>query len=123
MKNFYIILLSAIVFVVLDFIYLNLISGFFKSQIETIQKSSLELDILATIFCYLFLVFGLNYFILSQKKSILDAFLLGLVIYAVYEFTNKGLFTKWNYSTVIIDTLWGGVLFALTTYIVYTFSN
>jgi uncharacterized membrane protein len=123
MKNFSIILLSAIVFVVLDFIYLNLISGFFKSQIETIQKSPLQLDMVATIFCYLFLVFGLNYFILSQKKSILDAFLLGLVIYAVYEFTNKGLFTKWNYSTVILDTLWGGVLFALTTYIVYTFTN
>ena len=28
------------------------------------------------------------------------------------------LFTKWSWLTVIMDTLWGGILFALTTSIV-----
>jgi uncharacterized membrane protein len=46
-----------------------------------------------------------------------DAFLLGLVIYGVYETTNWALFSKWSPMSVIIDTLWGGILFAATTYV------
>ena len=43
---------------------------------------------------------------------------LHLCIYAVYELTNYTLLEKWTLKTVIIDTLWGGVLFALTTFII-----
>jgi uncharacterized membrane protein len=68
--------------------------------------------------CYLFLIIGLNYFIIKPKKSVSDAFLFGLVVYGVYETTNYALFNKWSIYTVIMDTLWGGILFALTTYIV-----
>jgi len=71
--------------------------------------------------CYIFLVIGLNYFILEKKKSIWDAFLLGLVIYGVYETTNYAIFDKWQTMMVVIDTLWGGILFALTTGIIKKF--
>ena len=60
----------------------------------------------------------INYFIIKPNKSINEAFLLGLVIYGVYETTNYALFKNWSLATVFIDTLWGGVLFASTTYIV-----
>mgnify|MGYP001228872730 CR=1 FL=1 len=56
------------------------------------------------------LVFGLYYFIISQNKKVFDAFLLGLVIYGVYESTNYALLKDWNFSTLVIDTLWGGIL-------------
>jgi uncharacterized membrane protein len=69
--------------------------------------------------CYTFLIFGFNYFIIQKQQSIMDAFLLGLVIYAVYEFTNYALFSNWSILTVIMDTLWGGVLFATTAFIVF----
>jgi uncharacterized membrane protein len=49
---------------------------------------------------------------------VLDAFLLGLVIYGTFDFTNMALFKKWSLTTSIIDTLWGGTLFALSTYII-----
>ena len=65
---------------------------------------------------------GLNYFIIKPKRSISDAFLLGLVIYGTYETTNWAIFTKWSIQTVIIDTLWGGTLFALTAFIVRSLS-
>ena len=42
-----------------------------------------------------------------------------MVIYAVFELTNLALFKNWFMLSVIIDTLWGGILFALTTAIVY----
>jgi uncharacterized membrane protein len=112
-------LITAILLVIIDFIYLSLIKNFFIKQIITIQGSNLQIDFIATIICYIFLIIGINYFIILPHRSISDAFLLGLVIYAVYETTNKALFTRWNWSTVIVDTLWGGILFALTTFCVY----
>ena len=60
----------------------------------------------------------LNYFIIKPRKSVSDAFLLGLVIYGDYETTSYALLKNWSLITVIIDTLWGGALFAITTYVV-----
>jgi len=111
-------LISAIVFVILDYFYLNLIKNYFENQVQIVQGSPLKLNYLGAILCYIFLIFGINYFIIKPKRSIQDAFLLGLVIYAVFETTNLALFSKWSWFTVLIDSLWGGVLFALTTYIV-----
>jgi uncharacterized membrane protein len=114
-------IVSAIVFVVLDSIYLNLIKGHFSALIKNIQGSPLVLNMesyVSIAVCYIFLITGLNYFIIKPNRSIQDAFLLGLVIYGVYETTNYALFKGWTLFTVIIDTLWGGILFALTTYIV-----
>jgi uncharacterized membrane protein len=108
---------SAIILVLIDFIYLNIIKDFFGKQIIKVQGSPMKVNLIGAILCYLFLVLGINYFIIYQNKSILDAFLLGLLIYGVYETTNYALFSKWSFTTVIIDTLWGGILFALTTYL------
>jgi len=112
------ILVSAIIFVVIDSIYLNIIKDFFSNQIKLVQGFNIKMNYIATIICYIFLVFGINYFIIKPKRSIYDAFLLGIVIYGVFETTNMALFSKWSWMTVIIDTLWGGVLFGLTTLIV-----
>ena len=73
--------------------------------------------------CYIFLIIGINYFIIKPRKSVTDAFLLGIVIYGVYETTNYALFKKWSLLTVFMDTLWGGVLFAATTYIINLLRN
>lgn len=111
-------LISAIVFVTLDYFYLNLIKNYFEKQVQLVQGSPLKLNYLGAIICYIFLIFGINYFIIKPKRSIQDAFLLGLVIYGVFETTNVALFSNWSWFTVLIDSLWGGTLFALTTYIV-----
>ena len=113
------ILISAIVLIILDSVYLNLAGGYFKKQIKAVQGSPLELNLVGAALCYVFLVFGLNYFILKHKKSVKDAFLLGIVIYAVFELTNLAIFKNWHIMSVLIDTLWGGILFGLTTGIVY----
>ena len=91
----------------------------FNKQIIAVQGSPVVFNAYATILCYIALIFGIYYFIIREKKSILDAFLLGIVIYAVYETTTLALLKNWAYKTAIIDTMWGGTLFALTTFIVY----
>ncbi len=111
-------LISAIVFVTIDSVYLTVMKNFFQRQIQNVQGSDLKMNLLGAALCYVFLIVGINYFIIKPKKSINEAFLLGLVIYGVYETTNYALFKNWSLATVFIDTLWGGVLFASTTYIV-----
>jgi uncharacterized membrane protein len=110
-------LIAAVLVVVIDSLYLNSIKGYFGKQISSVQKSPMKLDMTATVLAYVFIVFGINYFIIRKRASVTDAFLLGLVIYGIYEFTNKALFSKWTYTTVAIDTIWGGILFSLVTYL------
>jgi uncharacterized membrane protein len=111
-------LASAIVFVAIDFIYLNLIQSYFNHQIKMVQGSPIQFNLLGAVLCYMILILGINYFIIQPRKSVGDAFLLGTFVYGVYETTNYALLKNWAFLTVVIDTLWGGVLFATTTYIV-----
>lgn len=110
-------LLAVITMLVIDYIYLNVFSKHFNTQVKIIQGSEINLKYIPAFFSYLFLLIGLKYFILDQNKTPEDAFLLGIVIYGVYEMTNKAILDKWNYKSVVIDTLWGGILFYLTTII------
>jgi uncharacterized membrane protein len=114
---------TSIIFILLDSIYLYFMSSYFNNQIKIVQGSTIKLNMVAAILCYISLIFGLYYFILKDKRSIVDAFLLGLVIYSVYDLTTLALLKNWFVTTAIIDSLWGGILFALTTTFVYKLSN
>ena len=111
--------IAAILVVLIDSVYLSSVKGYFGKQIKDVQGTPMKLDMMATILAYVFIVFGLNYFIISKRASVKDAFLLGLVIYGIYEFTNKAILTKWTYNTVALDTVWGGILFASVTFLTY----
>lgn len=105
------------IFVVIDSFYLYSMKNYFNNLIKDIQGSNLKLKILPTIYCYLFLVGSIYYFLINKKANILDAFLLGFFIYGVYESTNLAILKEWNYKIAIIDSLWGGILFMSTFYI------
>ena len=111
-------LFSSIILVIIDSIYLTLFKGYFSNQVQIVQNSPLKINIVSAFICYLFIIIGLNYFIIQSNKSVSDAFLLGIVIYGIYETTNLSIFTKWSWLTAIMDTLWGGILFASTTWII-----
>jgi len=116
-------LISAIVFVVIDSLFLNSMKGYFGKQIKSVQGSDLKVNFVGAAICYIFLIAGLNYFIIKPRKSVTDAFLFGLVVYGVYETTSYALLKNWSLLTVFIDTLWGAILFATTTYIVNVLRN
>lgn len=113
-------IIIAIIMLLLDAIYLTTFSKFFNDVVTKVQGSKIQFRVIGAILCYICLIFGLNYFIISQKKSLLDAFILGIVIYGVYETTNYTLLKDWSPIAVAMDTLWGGILFTLTTYFTYT---
>lgn len=103
----------------LDFIFLSANQKMFEIQIADVQRVSLQFRPMGAILCYIALVFGLYYFIIKTNRSPLDAFLLGVVINAVYEGTSYAILKKWKWQIVIMDTLWGGVLLSLTTIVTY----
>ena len=109
----------AVLMLAIYFLYLSSISGFFNKQIKQVQGSDLKMNYLGGIICYPLLIFGLYYFIIKNRKNyktrgkmILDAMILGWVIYGVYESTNYAIFNGIGNS--IIDDVWGGILFGIT---------
>lgn len=110
---------SAITMLMLDGLYLNAIGTQYGEQVAKVQRTAMNIKMSGVVACYIFLIVGLYYFILKENRSIFDAFLLGIVIYGVYDTTTYAIFKHWSPVLAIIDTLWGGILFALTSAVVY----
>ena len=66
---------------------------------------------------YVLLSYSLYYFIIIKKASLYDAFLLGLIIYGIYNTTNYFTINNYSLEVSIKDTLWGGLLFYLIIFI------
>jgi len=111
----------AIVMLLLDTLYLACIGSSFSKMIKYIQGSPVQMRYFSVILCYCLLIFGLYYFIVKEKKTPIHAFLLGIVIYGVYDTTNYATIKNWKIHLAFIDTIWGGILFYLTTKILYRF--
>lgn len=112
------VVLVAFIMLLLDSVFLSAMKRPFSLLVESIQQSPMSLRMIPVFLCYLFLLLLFCYFLIYKKGTILDAFLLGLGTYGVYETTNFAIFKKWdNLSISIIDTIWGGVLFSTTLYI------
>lgn len=115
------ILISGGVMLALDFIYLSLFSDFFNKLVGSIQGTRIKFNPIGAIICYILLIMGLHFFIIDKKRPLIEAFILGIVIYGVYESTNYAIFKNWTAQAMALDTLWGGVLFTLTTKLTYMF--
>ena len=105
-------ILVSLLFVAIDSIYLSSVSQYFNKQIKDIQGSDLVLKIFPTFLCYVILSLGVYYFGVVKNLNLIEAFLLGIFVYGVYETTNMAILKKWRWITVFIDTVWGGILFA-----------
>ena len=112
------IIASIVSIAVLDFIFLFTMSGRFRVLVKKVQGSDMKVNYISALICYIILIFVYNYFILAENKGVFDSFLLGLAIYGVYETTTLAIIKDWDWRIAIVDTLWGGVLFALTTFII-----
>ena len=109
-------MLVLLLLLLLDSIYIWTMYPSFLNMYNSIQ-GGLKVKYWSAALCYIFLGILLNHFIIRPKKSIKDAFLLGLCVYGVYDATTYALLKKYSLKLAIIDTLWGGTLFALVTWI------
>lgn len=113
----------AAVMLALDMVYLALIGGpVFGPMIRNIQQGrKMQIKLFPASLVYIVMVAGLYYFIIEPRRSIVDAALLGALVYLVYDLTNKATLTGYTWKAVILDGVWGALLFATTAYIVYYF--
>lgn len=115
------ILMLAIAFLVIDYFYLSNVVGIFDSVVKSIQGSGINFKILGAVGAYTAIVYQFYHFIVAKEGTkMIDAFILGLTTYAIYDFTNYAIFDKYPLGVGLMDTLWGGVLYALV-FLVFQF--
>ena len=113
-------IIAAFSMLALDSIYLSSIGGsLFSKMVRNIQKEDMKIDMYGVIGSYILLVLVLYKFIIMERRSPSDAFILGLCVYGVFDFTNIAIFKNYKWIAAIVDTLWGGILFYTATYITY----
>ena len=109
-------ILSTII-LMLDMIYITSIKEVFNNLIKGVQGSSIKLDLTATFLDYILIIFSIYYFIIQKKASIKDAMILGLCIYGIYELTNMAVLKLWKWEIVVLDSIWGSLLYGMSTYL------
>jgi uncharacterized membrane protein len=104
----------------LDSVYLSTIGGpLFSKMVKGIQNKEMKLNVYGAIGSYILLILVLYKFIIMERRSLTDAFILGLCVYGVFDFTNIAIFHNYKLLPALIDTVWGGVLFYSVTWITY----
>ena len=107
-------IILGIIVLSIDIIYLTSVKNLFNKLLRGIQGSDIVLNMPATILDYLLIVFSIFYFIILKNGSIEDAALLGFCIYGIYELTNMAVIKKWNWKVVVLDTIWGSILYSVS---------
>ena len=116
------ILLTILLIVAIDFLWIGILNqGLYKSAIESVQKTKFAVRYFPGLIVYIAIALIVNFWIIpfvkqnKDKKNtfyhpFVNGFLLGTLIYAIFDFTNMAIFSNWSYSVSILDSLWGGVL-------------
>lgn len=127
-KSIFYIIGGIIIMFGFDLIWLGLIaSPIYGQEIGNLLVDSAfhtSTQILGIFTVYILMSSGLLFFVLkpyskSFKKTSLASIALGVIIYGIYEGTNLALLKGWTLKIYIIDIIWGGTLFFLTSSIQY----
>tara|TARA_A100001011_G_C14314403_1_gene847202 strand:- start:2343 stop:2735 length:393 start_codon:yes stop_codon:yes gene_type:complete len=101
-----------------DALYIIAFNSYFKKLFKTVQAGrELSIKYGGFIATYLFMSSIIYYFGIVKKFTPSEMFLLGISIYGVYELTNYATLVDWTMQMVILDTLWGGILFMTTLHV------
>jgi uncharacterized membrane protein len=116
MNQAYLLIKTAAVIFLVDIFWLLTGGIYARNMTERIQGKPIQMRFASAIIVYLFLAF-----MLLQTKSAKEAFLYGVAIYGVYDFTNHALLDQYDWKFAIADTIWGGVLFVIARHLLKAF--
>jgi len=106
----------ALIIFLIDLFWLGTGGIFARKMTERIQGHPIEFRYVSAIIVYLLLAY-----MLMEAKTYKQAFMYGICIYGVYDFTNLALFTNYDVKFAIADTLWGGLLMMFSKYMLQAF--
>ena len=113
-------ILTAIILVAIEAVYLRLMLPYFNSQIKKIQGKEITPRPYSVVIVYIIIITGLYYFIIGPNKSYKDGAFFGLAVYGVFDFTNHAILDNYSLPLAMMDTIWGMVLCGTTTFIITT---
>jgi uncharacterized membrane protein len=106
-------ILTVVIAVLVDIPWLSFIGGTYMETVQRLQGGA------KPVVRYLpaALVYVAIAFLVRKTKSIQEAFLTGMAAYAIYDFTVMTIFKDYPLHLAVADTIWGGVLFATTRWL------
>lgn len=107
---------------VIDIIWVTSTRSMYANTVKKIQGSSMQLNQTAAVIAYLFVGIAFIGIVVPSLEKCNDfataawtGALAGIVIYGIFNATNKAMFSNYDTVTAIIDTMWGTTLFAVTS--------
>lgn len=82
-----------------------------QRMVLRIQGSELKVRMVPALIVYIALAY-----LVMKTETPLEAFKVGVAVYAVYDFTNLALFKNYSVSFALLDSLWGGILMGSVRY-------
>lgn len=118
------IIIVLVLMLVLDAIWIGSNTKMYRTMIEGIQRSKMNVNIVAAAVVYFFMVILMVFIVLPYLRQFEFSFwncvkiagLVGLSTYAIYNFTNMATFTNYHIKVALLDSLWGGTLFTLVSF-------
>jgi uncharacterized membrane protein len=107
---------TALILFLVDLFWIATGGIYARAIVERIQGEALEIRYLPALMAYLLLAY-----MLLETTSYKQAFIYGVCIYGVYDFTTLALLKGYDWKFAVADTLWGGILFASARYVLRTF--
>ena len=110
-------LLFTIVLLVIDLTWIKLV----MSKLYTNLFTNIRFQIIPAIIAYLFMILSYVFFILPNKNNIqkylIQSFIFGIILFGVYAFTLLSFLPNFKWNISFIETIWGGLLYTLSSYI------
>lgn len=103
----------AVLIFLLDLPWLSVVGGNYNAIIQAIQGGKeVRMRPAAGLVVYPALAF-----LALKTQNARDAFLTGMCVYAVYDFTVLAAFKEYPFYMAVADSVWGGLLFTLVYWI------
>ena len=131
MKELITIVAITTIILILDSIMIGgILNKEWNNTVNTVQNSPMKIKPIYAIITYVFVVLGAYIFVyqkINKDNWVMDSikwgFLWGIITYGIFDFTNLTIFRDYPLKTAILDTLWGGILAAITVLITYFLMN
>lgn len=125
-KNY---LITLIVFLVIDFIWLGAVArNIYREELGFLLKDSFNM--LAAFIFYFIFTAGILFFVInhalaisSWQYALFAGMFFGFVAYATYDLTNLSTINDWPLKITIIDLIWGTFLGGMSSYFSYIIIN
>jgi uncharacterized membrane protein len=110
---------------VLDGLWISANFRMYNGMYTRIQGSDMQVNMVGAALSYVFIFVAFMFIVLPRLKQTKGTFidclreggLVGLCIYAVYNFTNMATFKNYSLTVALMDTFWGATLFTILAYV------